>query len=167
MSTENNQQIAAGMVVEFHYTLTDKDGDLLDRSEQGEPLQYLHGAGNIVPGLEDALSGHAVGDAFKVTVPPEEGYGLRDGDPKPVARSAFPDGVDIEPGMQFAVRGPDGHPIPVWVADVEDDIVYIDHNHPLAGVALTFDVNVVSIRLATHEEQEHGHPHGEGGHHHH
>ena len=167
MSIETLDQIAAGMVVEFHYTLTNESGELLDQSEEGEPLEYLHGAGNIVPGLEDAMSGHVVGDKFKVTVPPEEAYGLRDGDPKPVARSAFPEDAEVEAGMQFAVHGPDGRPVPVWVVDVEDDIVYIDFNHPLSGVALTFDVNVVSMRAATDEERQHGHPHGEGGHHHH
>src|SRR5687768_14796776 len=103
-----------GKVVSIHYTLKDDDGDVVDSSSGGEPLDYLHGAGNIVPGLEAAMIGRGIGDKFKVTVAPADGYGeVVGGGPRPVPRSAFPDEVELEEGMQFFVRGPDGEPFPV------------------------------------------------------
>ena len=159
---------ADGKVVSIHYTLKDDDGEVVDSSSGGEPLEYLHGAGNIVPGLEAAMKGKTIGDKFNVKVPPADGYGEVVGNgPRPVPRSAFPDDVEIEEGMQFFVRGPDGEPFPVWVAEVSDEQVLIDANHPLAGENLNFEVEVVGIRDATEEEVEHGHPHGPEGHHHH
>lgn len=157
-----------GKVVSIHYTLKDDDGDVVDSSSGGEPLDYLHGAGNIVPGLEAAMIGRGIGDKFKVTVAPADGYGeVVGGGPRVVPRSAFPDEVELEEGMQFFVRGPDGEPFPVWVAGVKGDEVLIDANHPLAGENLNFEVEVVGIRDATKEEVEHGHPHGPDGHGHH
>jgi FKBP-type peptidyl-prolyl cis-trans isomerase SlyD len=157
-----------GKVVSIHYTLRDDDGDVIDSSSGGEPLEYLHGAGNIVPGLENAMAGKAIGDKFKVTVTPAEGYGDVEGDgPREVPRSAFPKDAELEEGMQLFVRGPDGEPFPVWVVAVHDDHVLLDANHPLAGENLHFEVEVVAMRDATKEEVEHGHPHGPGGHHHH
>lgn len=157
-----------GKVVSIHYTLKDDDGEVVDSSSGGEPLDYLHGAGNIVPGLEAAMIGRVIGDKFKVTVAPADGYGeVVGGGPRPVPRTAFPDDVELEEGMQFFVRGPDGEPFPVWVAEVKDDQVLIDANHPLAGENLNFEVEVIAIRDATGEEVEHGHPHGPDGHHHH
>jgi FKBP-type peptidyl-prolyl cis-trans isomerase SlyD len=156
-----------GKVVTIHYTLKDDDGDVVDSSSGGEPLEYLHGAGNIVPGLEAAMSGKTVGDKFKVTVAPADGYGEVVGDgPRPVPKSAFPDDVELEEGMQFFVRGPDDEPFPVWVVGMKGDQVLIDANHPLAGENLHFEVEVMNVRAATKEEVEHGHPHGPGGHHH-
>ncbi|MCA9679795.1 MAG: peptidylprolyl isomerase [Kofleriaceae bacterium] len=161
---------ADGTVVSIHYTLRDDDGDVVDSSVGNDPLDYLHGASNIVPGLEAAMTGKQVGDKFKVTVTPADGYGEVEGPgPRPVPRSAFPDDLEIEAGMQFFVRGPDGEPFPVWVADLQGDDVLVDSNHPLAGETLHFEVEVMSIRAATSEEIEHGHPHGpdgHGGHHH-
>jgi len=162
-----------GKVVSIHYTLKDDEGEVLDSSSGGEPLEYLHGAGNIVPGLEREMVGKGVGDKFKVTVAPADGYGEVEGDgPRAVPRSAFPDDMELEEGMQFFVRGPDGEPFPVWVFEVKGDEIMIDANHPLAGENLHFEVEVIAIRAATGEEIEHGHPHGpEGhgdhGHHHH
>jgi FKBP-type peptidyl-prolyl cis-trans isomerase SlyD len=157
-----------GKVVSIHYTLRDDDGDVVDSSTGGEPLEYLHGAGNIVPGLENEMVGKAAGDKFKVTVKPSEGYGEVQGDgPRAVPKSAFPKDAELEEGMQLFVRGPDGEPFPVWVVAIEDDHVMLDANHPLAGENLHFEVEVVSMRDATKEEVEHGHPHGPGGHHHH
>lgn len=156
--------VASGKVVSIHYTLADDEGSVLDSSSGGEPLAYLHGAGNIVPGLERELTGKHVGDAVKVRVPPEEGYGLHD--PRGVRRaprSAFPPGARVEAGMEFAVESDDGRVIPVWIAAVAADEVTVDFNHPLAGVALNFDVTVAAIRDATEEEIAHGHPHGPGG----
>lgn len=159
-------QIAANAVVSIHYTLTNAAGDKLDSSEGQEPLAYLHGASNIIPGLENALVGKAVGDKLSVTVEPEEGYGeVREELVQEVDRSNF-EGIDaVEPGMQFMAQTPWGQQ-PVTVVKVEGDNVTLDGNHPLAGQTLSFDVEVVEVREATEEELSHGHVHGEGGHEH-
>lgn len=160
--------VAPGKVVSLHYTLRDPDGDVIDSSDGGEPLAYLHGAGNIVPGLERQLAGKKIGDKLAAVVPPEEGYGVPEGPgPQAVPRASFPDDVELEEGLQFFARGPGGETIPLWVVEVDGDTVLVDGNHPLAGVTLHFDVEVVGLRDATADEQAHGHPHGEGGHHHH
>jgi FKBP-type peptidyl-prolyl cis-trans isomerase SlyD len=160
-------QIANNKVVSIHYKLTNDDGDILDSSEGQEPLAYLHGLGNIIPGLESALIGRAVGDKFSVTVAPADGYGERDNEMvQSVPKSSF-QGVDqIVPGMQFQAQSPEGMQL-VTVIDVDGDEVILDGNHPMAGITLTFDVEVTEIRDATAEELEHGHVHGPGGHHHH
>lgn len=153
-------------VVTIKYTLTGQDGKIIDESGS-EGMDYLHGAENIVPGLEKKLKGHAVGDKLKVVVSPVEGYGERKGSSQKLPRSAFPKDTEVEVGMEFMAEGPDGDPLPVWVVGVTASQVEIDRNHPLAGVTLTFDVEVLSIRSATKDEIAHGHPHGLGGHHHH
>jgi FKBP-type peptidyl-prolyl cis-trans isomerase SlyD len=148
--------------------LRDKEGALIDRSEGTEPLYYLHGAENLVPGLESALLGRGVGEKLSVAVPPDEGYGERQGPgPQAVPRASFPDDAELEEGMPFTVENEDGEEIDLWITAIEDDQVLVDVNHPLAGVTLCFDVEVVSIRDATVDEQVHGHPHTPGGHHHH
>ncbi len=159
-------QIAEKSVVSIHYTLTNAEGNVLDSSEGQDPLAYLHGASNIIPGLENALVGKSVGDSLKVTVEPEEGYGpVRDELVQDVDRSAFSGIESIEIGMQFMAQTPWGEQ-PVTVVKVEGDNITLDGNHPLAGQTLTFDVEVVEVRAATDEEVEHGHAHGAGGHHH-
>lgn len=161
-----NEQLTIedGRVVALHYTLTTPEGQTLDQSELGDPLYYLHGASNIVPGLENALSGHKVGDRLNVRVAPADGYGERVGPgPQPVERDNFPPGMEIVPGMQFMAQNEDGEALPLWVMDVNEQYVFIDHNHPLAGVTLIFDVTVVDVRPATEAELEHGHPHGPDG----
>jgi FKBP-type peptidyl-prolyl cis-trans isomerase SlyD len=161
--TNTAEQAATGKVVSIHYTLTSSQGQVLDRSGD-EPLSYLHGAENIVPGLEKQIQGHGEGDKFQAVVPPEEAYGERRGDAqKQVPRDAFPEDVEVEPGMQFAAQGPDGGMIPLWVMAVDDGQVTVDLNHPLAGETLTFDIEVVGVRDATAEEQEQGQVHGAGG----
>lgn len=163
-----NTTIADGKVVTLNYTLKDDAGELIDSSEGAEPLLYLHGAENIVPGLEKALTGKAKGEKLKVTVEARDGYGDRDeGGVHRVSRSQFPPKLKLQRGMQLGAEGPDGEAVPVWVVGVEGDAVVIDFNHPLAGVRLNFDVEVVDIRDASHEEVAHGHPHGPDGHHHH
>jgi FKBP-type peptidyl-prolyl cis-trans isomerase SlyD len=163
----NQETIAAGKVVALNYTLRDDAGALIDGSEAGDPLYYLHGAENLVPGLESALEGRRVGDKLSVTVLPEDAYGQPQGPgPQAVPRSAFPEGAELEEGMPFCVENEDGEEIDLWISSVEDDQVLVDVNHPLAGVTLCFDVEVLSIRDATVEEQVHGHPHGPGGHQH-
>ncbi|MEQ1569707.1 MAG: peptidylprolyl isomerase [Myxococcota bacterium] len=159
-------RIGDGKVATFHYTLTNDAGEVLDSSDGHEPLAYLHGAGNIVPGLERQLAGKGSGDEFATRVAPEDGYGLREGEPQPVERKAFPPDAKIEKGMTFHAQTPDGDVIRLTVDRVEADTVWVDDNHPLAGVALNFAVRVVEVRDATDEEIEHGHPHMPGHHHH-
>jgi FKBP-type peptidyl-prolyl cis-trans isomerase SlyD len=156
--------VANGKVVYFHYTLTNPEGEVLDQSEAETPLAYLHGAGNIVPGLETALLGRHVGDEFVAIVSPEEGYGEHDGEePQEVPRDAFPDDMELEPGMPVFGETPDGDHVALWVVEVDDETVKLDANHPLAGVTLHFKVKITEVREATEEEQVHGHPHGFDG----
>jgi FKBP-type peptidyl-prolyl cis-trans isomerase SlyD len=141
---------------------------VVDSSKDADPLEYLHGASNIVPGLERQLAGLKVGDHLDAVVQPDEGYGDRDEDAiQRVPRAAFPDDVEIEAGMQFFAHLPEGGEQPIWVVAVDDETVTVDPNHPLAGEVLHFAVDVAAIRTATQEELDHGHPHGPEGHHHH
>jgi FKBP-type peptidyl-prolyl cis-trans isomerase SlyD len=159
-------QIAHNTVAAFHYTLTDDNGQVVDSSEGREPLTYLHATGQIVPGLEKQMEGRSVGDKFNADVSPEEGYGVHHDELiQEVPRDSFQGVDDIQPGMQFQGRGPQGE-INVTVTKVEGNTVYIDGNHPLAGQTLHFAVEVIDVRAATAEELEHGHVHGAGGHHH-
>ena len=147
-------------VVAVHYTLTNDEGDQLDSSDGREPLEYLHGSQGIIPGLEQQLSGKEVGDKFVVAINPEDAYGQVN--PELVGQvpiSQFPEGADIQPGMQFQAQGPEGDAQLITVRSVDDDTVTIDGNHPLAGQVLHFDVSVENIRTATEEEIAHGHPH--------
>ncbi len=156
-------EIAKNSIVSIDYTLTSNEGNVLDSSNGREPLAYLHGARNIIPGLEAALDGKAVGDQVKVTVPPDQAYGERDPQMiQAVARSAF---GKVEPaaGMQFQANTSAG-PRVVTIVKVDGDDVTIDANHPLAGMTLNFDVKVVAVRQATQEELDHGHVHGPEGH---
>jgi FKBP-type peptidyl-prolyl cis-trans isomerase SlyD len=159
-------QIGPDKVVTIRYKLTGEDGKVLDESD-AEGMDYLHGAENIVPGLEKQLLGRVVGDKIHAVVPPGEGYGERKGGPQKLPRSSFPEDVEIEVGMEFLAEGPSGDPMPVWVVGLSAGSVMIDRNHPLAGMTLTFDVEVLAIRAATKDEMDHGHPHGPEGHHHH
>lgn len=156
-------QIADRCVASFNYTLTNDAGEVLDTSNGREPLAYLHGAGNIVPGLEKAMEGKSAGETFKVDVAPEEGYGERhDALVQVVPRDAFQGVDDIQPGMQFQAQSNQGV-MSVTVTKIEDGQVTVDGNHPLAGETLHFDIEVTEVREATAEELEHGHAHGAGG----
>ncbi len=152
--------VADKTVVSIHYTLTDPEGNTLDSSAGADPLVYLHGAGNIIPGLEKELSGQAEGNSLEVTVAPAEGYGEHEpGLVQVLPRSAF-QGVDnVEPGMAFQAQGPEGQVRRIVVTGVDGDNVTVDGNHPLAGVELNFAVEVVAVREATDEEIAHGHAH--------
>lgn len=157
--------ISDNTVVRIHYTLKNESGDILDSSAGREPLIYLHGVGNIIPGLEAALAGHEAGDTVQASIEPKDAYGERFEElVQAIPRSAFPV-QDIQPGMQFSAGTDEGGQI-VTVVKVEDDIITIDGNHPLAGETLHFDVEVVDLREATEEETAHGHVHGPGGHDH-
>lgn len=151
--------IAEKCVVSMHYKLTDKNGGLLDESKD-QPLTYMHGTGSLIPGLEKELLGKTAGDKIQVTVAPEDAYG-------PIApqliqkmpASTFK-GVDkIEVGMEFEATGENGHIMVIRVEDVNGDEITINGNHPLAGMTLTFDVNIVDVREASEEELNHGHAH--------
>lgn len=153
-------------VASFHYTLTDSSGKTLDSSEGHEPLSYLHGAGNIIPGLESALLGKIAGDKLNVAVPAAQAYGLRDDGLIQELPSSMFSGIDkIEVGMEFHAETEHGMQV-VTVTKVEGDTVTIDGNHPLAGVDLNFAVEITEVRSATEDELHHGHAHGAGGHHH-
>ncbi|MEC7640914.1 MAG: peptidylprolyl isomerase [Nitrospinota bacterium] len=154
-------------VVSLSYNLKNSNGDELDRTGSDQPFTYLHGAGQIVPGLEDELVGMKTGDKKDITVLPEEGYG--NVDPSlvmEVNRSNFPKDTEIQPGMQFASEGEGNRKLTFTVKVVDGDQVTIDGNHPLAGETLHFSVEILEIRDATQEEKNHGHAHGKGGHHH-
>ncbi len=161
-------QIAEKSVVSIQYKLSDDTGEVLDSSEDGQPLVYLHGADNIIPGLENELAGKTVGDSLAVTIQPEDGYGVINEEMiQTVPRSAF-EGVDkIEPGMRFEAAGDEGETQLIVVVEVSEDEVTVDGNHPLAGEVLHFEVTVEEVREATDDEVTHGHAHGPGGHHHH
>ncbi|MCE3026234.1 MULTISPECIES: peptidylprolyl isomerase [unclassified Salinicola] len=159
-------QIAQNSVVAFHYTLTNDAGEVLDSSEGRDPLTYLHGAGNIIPGLEKQLEGRTNGDKLTVAVEPSEGYGeVQPALVQEVPRDAFQGVEEVQPGMQFQAQTQEG-PLMVTVTKVEGDTVTVDGNHPLAGEKLNFDVEITEVREATEDEVSHGHVHGEGGHEH-
>lgn len=152
--------IGENLIVSIHYILKNNDGDMLDSSEGSEPLTYLHGAENIIPGLEKALAGKAEGDSLQVKVEPADGYGEVLPELIQAVGSAAFHGVDsIEPGMTFEAEAPDGSVHPVLVKKVEGDEITIDGNHPLAGVELNFDVQIVNVREASEEEIAHQHVH--------
>lgn len=149
-------KIERNRVVAIHYTLKDDAGTVIDSSEGKEPLRYLHGNNNLIPGLEKALEGHEAGNQLHVRIPPEEGYGLRDQKMvQEVPKDIF-ENEKIEAGMQFQAQAKDGIHI-FTIAEIRDDVVIVDGNHPLAGVNLNFDIAVVSVREASPEEIAHGH----------
>ncbi|GAB4553881.1 MAG: peptidylprolyl isomerase [Anaerolineae bacterium] len=147
-------------VVSIAYTLR-VDGNVVDEADAAEPLEYLHGADNIVPGLESALEGLRVGERKDVRVTPEEGYGVYDNDDVEVLpRREFPDDMPLEVGMLLSISDDDGYFADATVKAFNEREVTLDYNHPLAGKELHFNVEVVGIREATDEEIAHGHVHG-------
>ncbi len=159
-------QIAKNTVVSIHYTLRDDQGNVLDSSEGKDPLYYIQGIGNLIPGMEEGLEGKLKGDKLDIKVTPEKGYGVRNNALiQKVPRTAFGD-QEVRPGMQFQAQTSNGAQV-VTVTEVGLDSVTVDGNHPLAGVGLNFAVEVMDVRQATEDELEHGHVHGLGGHHHH
>lgn len=155
MKIQNNSAVS------FHYSLTDDEGNSIDSSEGQEPLGYLHGAGNIIPGLEKALEGKSTGDSLTVAVEAAEAYGeVQKELIQEVPREAF-QGIDsIELGMQFEAQTGQGGSVPVTVIEVTDKIITVDGNHPLAGKNLNFDVTIEEVREATEDELAQGHMHG-------
>ncbi|RMG71455.1 MAG: peptidylprolyl isomerase [Bacteroidetes bacterium] len=160
-------KIAEKKVVGINYTLRNDAGETLDSSEGRDALYYIHGVGQLISGLEEALEGKTAGDKLNVSIPPEKGYGERqEALIQKVPRTQFPQDVDIQKGMQFHAQGGGGQPLVVTVVDLGLEDVTIDGNHALAGVNLNFEVEVTEVREATASELDHGHVHGPGGHQH-
>jgi len=151
-------------VVSLSYTLKNAAGEELDKADAAQPFVYLHGAGQIVPGLESSLEGMKSGDKTDVTVTPDQAYG--NVNPQllmKLERKNFPPDIELQPGMQFSADIGDRQHILTIVTATDED-VQVDANHPLAGETLHFDVEVLDIRDATEEELSHGHAHGADGH---
>ena len=158
--------IAQDSVVSIHYTLKDDAGEILDSSASGDPLTYLHGHGNLVAGLERALDGKSTGDKLAVKVAAADGYGEYDKQlVQKIPRRSLKGIANVSVGMRLHAQTEHG-PRAVTVTQITGDMVTIDGNHPLAGQALNFDIEVTEVREATEEELSHGHVHGPGGHHH-
>lgn len=152
--------VGDNLVVSMHYKLTDEQGNVLDSSEGAEPMKYLHGAKNIIPGLEKALTGKVTGDTCQVKVDPAEGYGeIIDDLIQEVEKSAFQGVEEIEVGMGFEAKGESGQVQRIIVKKVDGDKITVDANHPLAGMVLNFDIEIIDVRDATKEEIDHGHVH--------
>ncbi|MDX1387723.1 MAG: peptidylprolyl isomerase [Acidobacteriota bacterium] len=153
-------KVAKNHVVSMHYTLTGPDGNEIDSSSGSDPFSYLHGARNIVPGLEKALEGKSAGDEFQVELQPEDAYGPRTDELiQMVPRKMFQGADKVEVGQSFRSEGQDGSVRTIVVVDVDGDNVKVDANHPLAGMVLSFDIRVTDVREASTEEIEHGHVH--------
>lgn len=160
-------KITHGMVVSMQYELTDENNDTLDATEDGELFTYLHGHGNIIPGLEKGLEGLSVGAKPHIIVHPAQGYGERDPEAQiEVPREQFPDDADLAPGDRVSIDSPEGEKI-FTITQLDETSVMLDGNHPLAGMILHFDIEVADVRPATEEELEHGHAHSGDDHHHH
>ena len=160
-------KVGKDKVVLMHYILKNDAGDVIDSSDGADPLPFLQGHGNIIPGLESALEGSKVGDKLDVSIEPEEGYGLRMQDAIQEIPSSALKGIDeVKVGMQLQSQDQDGNPFLVTVTKIEDDKITVDANHPLAGQTLHFSVSIESVRNAEAEELSHGHVHVDGHHHH-
>jgi len=160
-NNQNPTVVENDVVVSMDYTLT-VDGEVVDSSEGSEPIDFLQGYQNIVPGLEKAVYGMKTGESKHVVVSAAEGYGEMDEDAfVEIPRKDFPEDIPLEIGLDLQVRNDDGTAMEATIADVTDDMVKLDFNHPLAGKELLFDIKIVGLRAATEEELEHGHVHGE------
>lgn len=160
---EQEMAVADGLVVSMAYTLRLDDGDEIDSASSDDPLVYLHGAQNIIPGLEQALTGMKIGDARQVSVMPADGYGDVDPDAfELVPYDAFPGDVDLQEGMELSMVDGTGREMGAYISELRDDGALLDLNHPLAGETLHFDVEIVGLRRATTDEIAHGHAHTDG-----
>ncbi|MCZ6805799.1 MAG: peptidylprolyl isomerase, partial [Deltaproteobacteria bacterium] len=150
------EKIAANKVVTISYTLRGDDGEIIDSSDEGNALVYLHGASNIVPGLEEELEGAAQGDSIKASIPPEKGYGPRIGESQEVSRNLFPADTELAAGLQVMAHDDQGRELPFFITGLSEETVTVDPNHPLAGETLHFNVTIEALRDATEEEIAHG-----------
>ncbi|WP_019028496.1 FKBP-type peptidyl-prolyl cis-trans isomerase [Colwellia piezophila] len=156
-------KIAKNNVVVMHYAVSDSEGTLIDSSYEDEPMAIIQGTGYLIPGLDDAILGYKMGDKFEVAVSCDQAYGERFDDyVQTVPREALAGVEDLGLGTQLRATTDDGEQT-VIVIDVQDDEITVDGNHPLAGLDLSFDVEIIEVREATAEELEHGHVHVEGG----
>ncbi len=166
MHSEVSMQIQKDSVVYFHYTLNDTEGKVVESSKDSHPMTYLHGHGNILPALEAEFTDKKEGDQFQVTLPPEKAYGLRNEESMqriPIKHLA--EKKNLRVGMSAKVNTEKGMR-DVTIIKVGKFNVDVDTNHPLAGLTLTFDISIETVREAEAEELTHGHVHGVGGHHH-
>lgn len=155
-------QVTDKKVVYIHYTLRNKEGAVIDSSSQETPLAYIHGIGDIIPGLEKALSGKSEGERINISIEPEEAYGYRNETLiQAVPRNAFQGVEEPQEGMQFQAQTPNGTQL-ITVTEISGEEIIVDANHPLAGETLDFNVEVVDVRDATEEELNHGHVHAPG-----
>ncbi|MDQ7028312.1 MAG: peptidylprolyl isomerase [Ardenticatenia bacterium] len=162
MSTEQ-QVVRQGKVVTIDYQLRLDSGEVVDTTEGREPLEYLQGGGEIIPALEEAIEGMAVGDHKQVVLEAQDAFG--EYDPRgrlTIPRAQFPPDLELIPNTELYLRDTEGHPIPAYIVSVTEENVVLDLNHPLAGERLTFDVTVQHVRDATPEELAHGHVHSRG-----
>lgn len=162
--TEKNQTVEKNVVVSLDYVLKLDNDEVIDRSEENAPLEYLHGYKNIVPGLESELEGLKIGDEKSVTVPPKLGYGERDSEEiAEYPRDTFPDSLKLEVGEPIAMRDSEsGESFQAFISDIQTDKVLLDFNHPLAGETLHFSIKISGLREPTGEELSHGHVHHPG-----
>lgn len=162
--------IAEKKIVIYSYTLTTGSGEVIDVATQEEPAVYLHGYDNIFPKVEDALRGKTAGDKLSITLSAEDAFGEKTTTtPQRVEKSAFPEGANLVVGEAFHLETPEGEVMPFWVVKMDEEAVYLDSNHPLAGESLRFEIEINRLRDATEDEIAHGHPHGidgNSGHHH-
>lgn len=160
----SNDTIVDNKVVLLKYILKDDGGSVLDSSKENSPMPYLHGAQNIVNGLEKELTGRKKGDFFQVSIAPEDAYGLKSADPyRKIPRTHFPENYTFHIGETVFGDDGKGNHFPLWITQITDEFVSVTLDHPLAGKTLHFEIEVKSIRDATKEEIEHGHPHGPDG----
>lgn len=156
-------KISANKVVVLHYAVSDSEDTLIDSSYDHNPLSIIQGTGYLIPGLENALEGHETGDKFEVSVAADQAYGQReDNFVQAIPREMFGGIDDLEIGSQLRAETDDGEQTVIVIA-IDDDVVTVDGNHPLAGIDLKFDVEIIEVRDATADELTHGHVHGEGG----
>jgi len=165
MIAKKDMQVAEDLVVTIEYELK-VDGEIMDSSDEEGLLPYLHGHGNIIPGLENALLGMKIGESKELAVEPKDGYGVREEDAMMnVPREEFPEEIPVEVGVELEVTDQDGDIMLVTISEVGDEMVTLDTNHPLAGYQLDFKIKVIDIREATPEEIEHEHAHEDGHNH--
>ncbi len=158
--------IGNNSVVSIHYTLKNEAGDVIDSSEDNQPLVYLHSSKNLIPGLESELHGKSSGASFSTVIPPQQAYGeVRTDLIKEISKDLFQGVESVEAGMTFLAHGEDGAEQQVRVTAVSGDEVMVDANHPMAGMTLHFEVEIVDVREGTEQEIEHGHVHQPGADH--
>jgi FKBP-type peptidyl-prolyl cis-trans isomerase SlyD len=160
--------IAQNKVVTMNFTLTDDHGNVLDSTDQNGPFSYLSGNNMVLPKLEEAVNGMIIGTKKSLKLNAVDGYGNYNEDARQVVgKENFPEDFVLEVGMEYMASNPEGVQMPFIITNVDGDAITIDFNHPLAGMNLNFEIELIDVRDATADELNHGHVHGVGGHHHH